>query len=82
MLLHYNTIPEGIQKGIYAEIEKDLSKETNLSTLSQMEKILEGTDWNSKRSTGSGAPKGYDAFANLKKEEEKPAPPKHINELF
>lgn len=82
MLLHYNTIPEGIQKAIYDAIELDLSKETPSTELTQMEKILEGTDWNSKRSTGSGAPKGYDAFANLKKEEEKPTPPKHINELF
>lgn len=83
MLLHYNTIPEGIQKGIYTEIENDLSNETNLSALTQMEKILEGTDWNSKRTTGSGAPKGYDAFATLKLDEVDKKPlTKKLNELF
>jgi len=83
MLLHYNTIPEGIQKCIYKEIEKDIARETNLVGVSQMEKILEGTDWNSKRNTGSGAPKGYDAFATLKLNEldKKPAT-KKINNLF
>jgi len=83
MLLHYNTIPEGIQKAIYAEVEKDLNRETDMTDLTQMEKILEGTDWNSKRTIASGAPKGYDAFATLKLDEldKKPAT-KKLNELF
>jgi len=83
MLLHYNTIPEGIQKAIYKAVESDISKETSLIELSQMEKILEGTDWNSKRSIASGAPKGYDAFAtlNLSELDKKPAT-KKLNTLF
>ena len=81
MLLHFNTIPEGIQKGIYDAIEKDLSSETNLTGLTQMDKILEGTDWNSKKSTG--APKSYDAFATLKLEDVNKKPEKkNLNQLF
>ena len=63
MLLHYNTIPEAIQKGIYSEIEKDFKQEINTHDVSQMERILEGTGWNTKKSTG--APKHMDPFANL-----------------
>jgi 5'-3' exonuclease len=63
MLLHYNTIPESIQKGIYAAIEKDFKKDTSLIELSQMEKILEGTLWNVSKTVG--VPKTYDAFASL-----------------
>lgn len=70
MLLHYNTIPEGIQNGIYKEIEKDLDKETQLSELTQMEKILEGSGWDSKKS--SGTPKSHDPFANLGKTPDSP----------
>ena len=65
MLLHYNTIPEGILKGIYNEIDKDFKVESRLSELTQMEKILEGSGWNSNTSGGKGAPKKYDAFAEL-----------------
>jgi 5'-3' exonuclease len=71
MLLHYNTIPEGILKGIYNEIDKDFKVEPRLSELTQMEKILEGTEWNSNNSAGRGAPKKYDPFAALKPEENK-----------
>jgi 5'-3' exonuclease len=69
MLLHYNTIPEGILKGIYNEIDKDFKVESRLSELTQMEKILEGTEWNSNTSAGRGAPKKYDPFMALKIEE-------------
>ena len=81
MLLHFNTIPESIQKGIYDAVETDISRETNLSGLTQMDKILEGTDWNTKKS--SGAPKSYDAFATLKLDEvDKKPEKKNLNTLF
>lgn len=66
MLLHYNTIPMGIQKAMYVEIDNDLNTETRMIELTQMEKILEGTTWNSKTSIGNGAPKSFDPFAKLK----------------
>jgi 5'-3' exonuclease len=83
MLLHYNTIPEAIQKCIYNEIEKDFNVSTQLINLSQMEKILEGTDWNSAKTKGNIVPKAYDAFAtlNLDKMNEQPKT-KKINTLF
>lgn len=65
MLLHYNTIPDAIQKGIYKEIENDFNSLTNLGGLTQMEKILEGTEWNTSTKRGNTAPKSYDAFAGL-----------------
>lgn len=93
MLLHYNTIPEGIQKSIYAEVERDINEETRLEGLGQMEKILEGSGWDSKKSTG--APKSFDPFSNLSEtptskhtvkltdinKKENP-PTKKLNELF
>lgn len=83
MLLHYNTIPGGIQKAIYNEIEKDLKVETRLAGLTQMEKILEGTQWNTKGSTGSGAPKSFDPFATLQLDKISQQPEtKKINTLF
>jgi len=83
MLLHYNTIPESIQKAIYNEIDKDFKVEPMLSGLTQMEKILEGTEWNSSTSVGSGAPKSFDPFANLKvSEADKTTETKKINTLF
>lgn len=46
-----------------------------------MEKILEGTDWVVKKS--QGAPKKYDAFANLKEDNSGSKPStKKLNELF
>lgn len=65
MLLHYNTIPDSIQKAIYTEIEKDFNVMTGLTGLSQMERILEGTGWNTNNKKGNSAPKSYDAFAGL-----------------
>jgi 5'-3' exonuclease len=83
MLLHFNTIPGGIQKAIYDEIEKDFKVETRLAGLTQMEKILEGTQWNSKGSTGSGAPKSFDPFATLQLDKVSQQPEtKKINTLF
>jgi 5'-3' exonuclease len=83
MLLHFNTIPNGILKAIYNEIEKDLKVETRLAGLTQMEKILEGTQWNSKGSAGSGAPKSFDPFATLQLDKISQQPEtKKINTLF
>lgn len=83
MLLHYNTIPEGILKSIYNEIDKDFSVEPQLSGLTQMEKILEGTEWNSNNSAGKGAPKSFDPFATLKLDEVNKLPEtKQLNTLF
>jgi 5'-3' exonuclease len=83
MLLHFNTIPGGIQKAIYDEIEKDFKVETRLAGLTQMEKILEGTQWNSKGSAGSGAPKSFDPFAALQLDKVSQQPEtKKINTLF
>ena len=40
MLLHFNTIPDPIQKLIYQEVEKDLEIEPDMHNLSRMEYIL------------------------------------------
>ena len=81
VLLHYNTIPLAIQKGIYSNIEADRNVLPEFSNITQMEKILEGTDWMVKKS--QGAPKSYDAFAGLKEDGNKERPStKKLNELF
>ena len=81
VLLHYNTIPLAIQKGIYNNIEVDRNVLPEFSNITQMEKILEGTDWMAKKS--QGAPKKYDAFAGLKEDSSKERPStKKLNELF
>ena len=81
VLLHYNTIPLAIQKSIYNNIEADRNILPEFSNITQMEKILEGTDWMAKKS--QGAPKGYDAFAGLKEDSSKERPStKKLNELF
>lgn len=81
VLLHYNTIPLAIQKGIYKNIEADRNVLPEFSGITQMEKILEGTDWMVKKS--QGAPKSYDAFAGLKEDSSKERPStKKLNELF
>ena len=81
VLLHYNTIPLAIQKGIYNNIEADRNVLPEFSNITQMEKILEGTDWMAKKS--QGAPKKYDAFSGLKEDSSKERPStKKLNELF
>lgn len=83
MLLHYNTIPEGILKSIYNEIDKDFKVEPQLPSLTQMEKILEGTEWSTNNVTGKGAPKSFDPFATLKLDEVNKLPEtKQLNTLF
>lgn len=63
MLLHFNTIPDPIQKQIYKSIEEDLDIEPQVPKLTKMEIILEGTDWLAKK--GASAPSGFDPFAGL-----------------
>jgi len=82
MLLHYNTIPESIQKNIFSEIEKDFKVSTQLTKLAQMERILEGSGWNTSNKKGSTAPKSYDAFAGLKIEDTQQKPEKDPTSLF
>lgn len=81
ILLHYNTVPESIQKAIYVQVENYYNIEPNIVGLSQMEKILEGTDWTSTK--GEGAPKEFDPFASLSISETSAKPAvKKLNELF
>lgn len=81
MLLHFNTIPDPIQKQIYKAIEEDLDVEPQVTKLTKMEIILEGTDWLKKK--GTSAPGGYDPFAGLVTPETKAADDSKItNELF
>ena len=70
MLLHFNTIPDPIQTGIYRAVEADFDNPTDLSKLTKMEIILEGTKWLQKKA--SSTPKGYDPFAGLEVPETKP----------
>jgi 5'-3' exonuclease len=69
MLLHYNTIPDPIQKGIYKSVEMDFNTPTDLSNLTKMEVILEGTQWTKAAKTPT--PKSYDPFAGLEVPETK-----------
>lgn len=81
VLLHYHTIPLAIQKDIYKNVEADRNITPEFPNITQMEKILEGTDWVVKKS--QGAPKKYDAFANLKEDNSGSKPStKKLNELF
>ena len=65
MLLHYNTIPDAIQKEIYKNVEQDLNQKPNFKVISKMDSILADTKW--KPEKGSGAPKSFDPFAHLNK---------------
>jgi hypothetical protein len=81
MLLHFNTIPDPIQKQIYKAIESDLTIMPIVQKLTKMEVILEGTDWLQKK--GTAAPGGYNPFAGLKTPETKvQADSKITKELF
>ena len=68
MLLHVRTIPEPILNAIYTDI-KESEIDLNLHTLSQMERILEGTEWTNK--SGSNVPDSVDPFSGLKLVDEK-----------
>lgn len=64
MLLHFNTIPDPIQKDIYKNVETDFITIPDLPVLNKMETILENTKWIKEKGTTS-APGGYDPFAGL-----------------
>jgi|TARA_B110000902_G_scaffold72356_1_gene85494 5'-3' exonuclease len=81
ILLHYNTVPLAIQSDIYKHVELDRNVVPELSGITQMEKILEGTEWNVKKSTG--APRHFNAFSNLKEDKiDISKDSKKLNELF
>lgn len=63
MMLHTKVIPDAIQNEIYSSVESELKvlEGTDLSQLTNKEKILEGTGWLKVSQT----PKQYDAFANI-----------------
>ena len=69
MMLHTKVIPDAIQNEIYSSVESELKvlEGTDLSQLTNKEKILEGTGWLKVSQT----PKQYDAFANIPKTKEK-----------
>ena len=63
MLLHNKTIPDPIQKAIYAAIEKDWEGAIeNKNSIMEMDKILEGTDWLEGAKKNTFAP---DPFAGM-----------------
>lgn len=84
MLLHIRTIPEPIMNAIYNDIQPE-TIELNLHNISQMERILEGTNWTNR--TGDGMPDTLDPFSGLKlvdnpvKKEVKPKT-QQLNNLF
>lgn len=82
MLLHFNTIPDPIQKGIYEAIERDINIEPTISNLSRMETILKGTEWE-KAVKSKVVPKQFDPFAGLDTSDTKDRPAtKDLNSLF
>jgi len=63
MLLHVRTIPEPIMNAMYSDIELN-NAEVNMYNISQMERILEGTNWTKKN--GDSVPDNLDPFSGLK----------------
>ena len=73
MLLHNKTIPDPIQKAIYAAIEKDWEGAIeSRESIMEMDKILEGTDWLEGAKKNSFAP---DPFAGMDVPEESKGSP-------
>lgn len=70
MMLHTKVIPDAIQNEIYSSVESELKvlEGTDLSQLTNKEKILEGTGWLKVSQT----PKQYDAFSNIPTETKRP----------
>jgi citrate lyase synthetase len=80
MLLHYNTIPDPIQKEMMKVVDRDKTIEPMIMNLSQMEKILEGSSW---LKIANSTPVDFDAFAGLDESETKATDTsKTINNLF
>ena len=63
MLLHVRTIPEPIMNAMYNDIEVN-NPELNVYNVSQMERILEDTNWTNK--AGDSVPDNFDPFSGLK----------------
>ena len=81
MLLHYNTIPRGIQKGIYENVNADIDSTPQFNVISDMNSMLKGTKWfNDKK--GRGAPTSYDPFAGLSSLKPKDKETKDLTSLF
>lgn len=83
MLLHIRTIPEPIMNAIYNDIETN-AVELDMHNISQMERILEGTNWTNQN--GTSVPDHLDPFTGLKlvdepKREVKPKT-QQLNNLF
>jgi len=83
MLLHIRTIPEPIMNAIYNDIETN-AVELDMHSISQMERILEGTNWTNQN--GTSVPDHLDPFTGLKlvdepKREVKPKT-QQLNNLF
>ena len=73
MLLHNKTIPDPIQKAIYAAIEKDWEGAIeSRESIMEMDKILEGTDWLEGAKKNNFAP---DPFAGMDVPEESKGSP-------
>ena len=81
ILMSKNSFDKKVLNMNILDIEVDRNVLPEFSNITQMEKILEGTDWMAKKS--QGAPKRYDAFAGLKEDSSKERPStKKLNELF
>ena len=83
MLLHIRTIPEPIMNAMYNDIETN-AVELDMHSISQMERILEGTNWTNQN--GTSVPDHLDPFTGLKlvdelKREVKPKT-QQLNNLF
>ena len=81
MLLHFNTIPDSIQKGIYENIERDFKVEPIISNLTRMENILKDTKW-SESTKKTTVPKQFDPFATLDSDVGDRPATKDLNSLF
>ena len=64
MLLHVRTIPEAILSAIYNDMDKS-NLDLNIHILSQMERILEGTDWTNNNGINTNTPDNFDPFSGL-----------------
>ena len=62
MLLHVRTIPEAIMNAMYNDITEN-NIELDMYKISQMERILESTNWTNKN--GDSVPDNFDPFSGL-----------------
>lgn len=86
MLLHVRTIPEPILSAIYNDMDKS-NLDLNMHVLSQMERILEGTNFTNNNGANTNTPDNFDPFSGLNlvnktKQKELPNVKKLDNGLF